>query len=308
MNIEPTASYDWNWAEQAEAEAQRRETLAAATRSCPSLTFFLLARHHPFQPNGAPFQPDDAERLFTQLRTPAGIPDLPPGLGFVACCLLNPDATSGVEWAQWAFGTVGDAGMRRAILDALAEIGRSIGPLNVVCPDTLEHALAIASPANNEQDSRNSQESQESQMLIDAALVRLFQPADAMLHVNDDTQFAPTCERLLAAGASPSARDPEGNSPLSGINFLLTEAEVSMADPRSLQDILNCVQMLLDAGAPPSSVRPMPALALMVQNQALRSMLVSRQERDALACSLAPQDAAVSRPPAAEPPRTNGRL
>lgn len=289
MTQPQSTPYDWNWAELAEQAQQESDARNQLLSQWPHLPLFLAALNAPFARPDRPV-PERA------MSTPIGIPGLRPRLGFLACCLLNSDPDEGSLWISWRFEDETSESCRQLMIEALFELSQSIGPLNALSPEILRQSLHRASL---------SPRSQEFDSWLDEALVQLFQPFDERPDSSEDTPYAPCCEILLSHGARATARDAQGNSALSGINAMLTEAEVSMADPQHVSDLLLCAQLLLDAGAPPDSVRPAPPLSILVLNQNFRHLLMSTQERTALLDALDQTPPACPHPP---PARSATRL
>jgi hypothetical protein len=272
--------YDWNWAELEEARQAQQEAQRSLFDERPELAVFFGALFEDFSPSHDPVPLD--------LLTPSDVAGLPPNLSALACALANPHAGQATLWRDWILAGRSDDERAVATLAALKQITQNVGPIHAVSPILLEQALASLAPLDGS-------------LFCSSALVGLFQPFDRNPEPLEDLPFAPCCAVLLAAGADPSARNARGASALSGINALLTEAEISMADPDNLGDLLLCAHILLDAGAAPDTVRERPPFSDVVPNVDLREMLLARQERDSVTASLpiAPEATSAAATPSA---------
>lgn len=270
MATQLDTTFDWNWAEQEEARAEQEAAMAAALVDRPYLPLLVRAKEERFE--GAV----ERERPQPEWRTPNGVPGLPAGLSFAACCLLNPDHAQGQAWLRWGLGWPLSAEGEAQLMRGLELLSASLGPLLRVEPAAMDFAIQALATA----------EHASLAPWLNAALVRLFQPSDDHLATPSDAGFSPCCDLLLRSGALPHARDEQGNSPLSGINVLLSEAELGMDDLQRMDDLLACAQTLVSAGAHPDSARVEPPLRSLVRNSKLRDMLLAKQESLALEASL----------------------
>jgi hypothetical protein len=59
-----------------------------------------------------------------------------------------------------------------------------------------------------------------------------------------------------------------------------------MANHEAITDLLLCAEMILDYGAPSESVRETPPISQIVGNDALRNLILSREESNAIKQSL----------------------
>ena len=276
-------SYDWNWAEQAESEEEQLLALSQLFEQEPELEILFAILQAPWERRPDFLAPHHA-------LAPAIFELAPAGCGPLACALLNPH--SGSSWASWLVESLTESQRAEMALRALEQLGRGWGPLCCVPEQALSLALQWAW-----QDDRASG-------FFSDALVALFQPFDDRPPWLEDVPRAPACALLLRFGARASHRCNEGRSALSGINALLSEAALGMANPTRIEDLLRCAALLLDAGASPSSVREEPPIARIVPNAELRDLLCAREEDAFLRQAIEPAQA----PPASSAPQAHKRL
>jgi hypothetical protein len=260
--METRQQYDWNYAEQEESEAAQEAQRALMLESWPDLPIYISALSGPLTTET--FRPN------LSATTPEGFDDTPANLGFLACCMLNPNAQHAQDWIEWAVYNLKKSELSQLAIIALEQIRLNHGPISLLQPDLLKIVIQIIRDHAPET------------LWPSIALVNLFQPIDVGMELAEDALYAPTCKTLLASGANSSFRDLKGHSALSGLNQLLTESEVSMAKPSKMMDLMLCAELLLDSGASPDMVRPMPPLESLVSNDNFRWMLLSRVEKEAL--------------------------
>lgn len=256
-------SYNWNWAEQEETAAAQSAHRARLLESWPQLPTYVQALSAGL--NSSVDRPDLNDT------TPQGFDGVPANIGFMACCMLNPQASDAKAWLEWATQGLEAHAKAQLSIEALEQIRLNYGPISLLQPGVTSAVLGMIrsfdGPANP---------------WTSTALVALFQPIDIGMERAEDVFYAPCCRALLHAGARPDFRDPKGRSALSGLNQLLTESEVSMAEPSRVSDLMLCAGLLLDAGAHPDMVRPMPPLESLVAHENFRLMLLSRIEKESL--------------------------
>lgn len=253
--------YHWNWAEQEEAAAAHDAQRAGLVKSCPHLPTYVEALTSRLN--------RQADRPDLNSTTPDGFDGTPSRVGFLACCMLNPRVEDAMDWLDWATQGLGAPEKSRLSIGALEQIRLNHGPISLLAAPVMRAVLALI--ANEPVDQWPS-----------LALVNLFQPTDVGRERAEDAPYAPCCRALLQAGARPDFRNPKGQSALSGLNHLLTELELSMAEPSKSMDLMLCAELILDAGGHPDMVRPMPPLESLVSREDFRLMLLSRLERVAL--------------------------
>lgn len=265
MNSLPKLNYNWNWAEAAEAEEQAilaRQRLMDANPDLPTL---LMLLNQPFS-----IRPPIA----LDSRIPSGIPDTIEGLTAIGCALLNNDHEACQQWVNWFFSSMQSEAKIELTYSALCDIIKKTGSLHLIPPPNLDQALTIAKPhANFTAFSSN-------------ALAIMFQPKDCVPVEFEETPYLPSCKILLTHGALPSYRTPNGSTALSGINFRLAEAEISMAEPAKISDLLSCAELIMASGGSTDDVREMPPLEQVVPNKHLYGILVSAEEKTKISESL----------------------
>lgn len=265
MNNTPKLNYNWNWAEAAEAEEQAILTRQRLLDANPDLPTLLMILNQPFSIRSA---------IAMDSRIPSGIPDTIEGLTAIGCALLNNDHIACQQWANWLFSSTQSNEKTMTTHSALCDIIQKTGSLHLIPPHNLDWALTIAREQVN------------FIPFCSNALAIMFQPKDSVPTEFEETPYFPSCKILLTHGASPAYRTPNGSTALSGINFRLAEAEISMAEPVKIADLLSCAEIIMASGGTIDDVREMPPLEQVVPNKHLYGILIAAEEKDKILESL----------------------
>jgi len=265
MHNTSKSNYNWNWAETAEAEEQALLARQRLLNTNPDLPTLLLIKDQPFT---------NSPEIELHSCIPSGIPDTIEGLTAIGCALLNSDHLACCQWSSWILSGKPHREKANLTYSALSDIIQKTGSLHIIPPLNLDWALSTI----NEYISLTD--------FCSNALAQMFQPTDSVPTEFEETLYLPTCKTLLAHGALPSHRTINGSTALSGINIRLAEAEISMAQPVKISDLLSCAELLMGSGGTTADVREMPPLEQVVPNKYLYGILVASEEKKTIKKSL----------------------
>ena len=255
-------NYNWNYEEEAEIASSVESRKSTLIANNPHFNLFFMA-HTSMPPNLFNVDLDVFEEL-----SPNVLPEIPAHLSLIACAITNRNVEQASAWILKFKELISTNKYNSLIADALNQISKRYIPINAlplqiidVIFSTLNHELPV-SPQNIS-----------TQLLLD-----LFRMKDSE-YILDEALYFLHCKFFLAHGANPQGRDPKGHSPLSMINALLLESEISMINDRKIHDLILCAELLLEQGAHPDSVRIIEPLDNIVSNLTFKTLLSSYSEK-----------------------------
>lgn len=256
-------NFQWNWAELAELEQRQADALSSYFATHPFAQLCWQATRA--EPPEAPLPADILSLRLHDFPVP-GLE----GLNFFECALLNPSPTAFSAWTRLWLALNPALADRHQALSALIKSSRAGSSLA-----TVRVLLSAEANPNATDDFGNH------------SLLLLFESRDSILDIggaslSQENPLSACCSELLAHGANPFHRNADGESPLSRIHLRLENMSIGLSDDKLRQDLLQCAQHLLDAGAPPSSVRVEPPLQKIISDPALLGLLESARERSEL--------------------------